>query len=76
MIPTADGISPPPPTAWIALATIRNQIDVASPSTHLDGYFVTDGYGVFRTGGRLGVGIVQVNERKAPSTAQREWLNR
>jgi hypothetical protein len=51
------------------------QVDVSSPSTHLDGYFVTDGFGVFECGGRLGVGIVEVNERKAPSPQHREWLS-
>ena len=50
------------------------QVDVSSPSTHLDGYFVTDGFGVFESGGRLGVGIVEINERKAPSPQHREWL--
>jgi hypothetical protein len=51
------------------------QVDVSSPSTHRDGYFVTDGFGVFESGGRLGVGIVEVNERKAPSPQHREWLS-
>ena len=50
------------------------QVDVSSPSTHLDGYFVTDGFGVFESGGRLGIGIVQVNERKVPSTLHQQWL--
>jgi len=50
------------------------QVDVSSPSTHLDGYFVTDGFGVFESGGRLGIGIVEVNERKAPSPEHRRWL--
>lgn len=51
------------------------QVDVSSPSTHLDGYFVTDGFGVFETGGRLGIGIVEVNERKVPSATHRRWLD-
>ena len=51
------------------------QVDVSSPSTHLDGYFVTDGFGVFESGGRLGIGIVEVNERKTPSPLHREWLS-
>jgi hypothetical protein len=29
---------------------------------------------MFECGGRLGVGIVEVNERKAPSPQHREWL--
>lgn len=51
------------------------EVDVSSPSTHLDGYFVTDGFGVFDMGGRLGIGIVEVNERKAPSPQHRQWLD-
>lgn len=50
------------------------QVDVSSPSTHLDGYFVTDGFGVFESGGRLGIGILEVNERKVPSTLHQQWL--
>jgi hypothetical protein len=51
------------------------RVDVSSPSTHLDGYFVTDGFGVFESGGRLGIGIIEVNERAAPSPEHRRWLN-
>jgi hypothetical protein len=51
------------------------QVDVSSPSTHLDGYFVADGFGVFESGGRLGIGIVEVNERKTPSPLHRQWLS-
>jgi hypothetical protein len=54
---------------------ICSDIEVTSPTTHDDGYFVSDGFGVFECGGRLGTGLLEVNERAAPSPEHRRWLN-
>ncbi|HEV3354866.1 MAG TPA: hypothetical protein VG076_18185 [Acidimicrobiales bacterium] len=54
---------------------VCRDIDVASPGAHNDGFFVTDGFGVFECGGRLGTGLLEINERAAPSPEHRSWLN-
>lgn len=50
------------------------QIDVTHPITQVDGFFVTDGFGVFESGGRMGTGLLEINERKTPSPEHRQWL--
>lgn len=50
------------------------RIEVSSPSTHQEGFFVGDGFGVFECGGRLGTGILEVQELGAPLPHHRAWL--
>jgi hypothetical protein len=49
-------------------------IDVASPSCHTEGFWIGDGYGVFECGGRLGTGLLEVQELGAPLPHHRAWL--
>jgi hypothetical protein len=53
---------------------ITGACQVTSVSTHDEGVFLTDGMSVFECGGRLGTGIFEVNELKAPTAAHRAQL--
>jgi hypothetical protein len=53
---------------------ITGRCEVTSVSTHDEGVFLTDGMSVFECGGRLGTGIFEVNELKAPTAAHRAQL--
>jgi hypothetical protein len=53
---------------------LASTVDVASVSTHDGGLFITDGYGVFECGGRLGTGILEVQELAGPSPGHRAVL--
>jgi hypothetical protein len=49
-------------------------VDASSPSTQHGGYFVSDGLARWECGGRLGAGLLEVNELAAPLPAQRAAL--
>jgi hypothetical protein len=49
-------------------------VEVAGVSSHDGGFFITDGFGVFELGGRLGTGILETQELAGPSPAHRKWL--
>lgn len=53
---------------------ITGHSDVTSVTSHDEGFFVCDAMTVFECGGRLGTGIFEVNELKAPAPWHREIL--
>jgi hypothetical protein len=53
---------------------ITGECQVTSVSTHDEGVLLTDGMTVFECGGRLGTGIFEINELKAPTAAHRAAL--
>ncbi|MEW6477017.1 MAG: hypothetical protein AB1679_32575 [Actinomycetota bacterium] len=53
---------------------ITGACEVTSVSSHDEGFFVTDGMTVFECGGRLGTGIFELNEVKAPAPWHRDLL--
>lgn len=74
-----DGISPSGCDArlWTADGRgyhITGSCEVTSVTSHDEGFFVCDGMTVFECGGRLGTGIFEVNELKAPAPWHRELL--
>jgi hypothetical protein len=54
--------------------SFSGEMHVASVSTHDGGYFVTDAYGEFRMGDRVGSGLLAVRERATPSAEHRRVL--
>jgi hypothetical protein len=53
---------------------ITGSCELTSVTSHDEGFFVTDGMTVFECGGRLGTGIFEVNELKAPAPWHRSLL--
>jgi len=53
---------------------IQGNVHTASPSSHNEGMFFTDGLAVFECGGRLGAGILEIQELKAPAIWHKELL--
>jgi hypothetical protein len=53
---------------------IAGTCEVTSVTSHDDGIFFTDGLTVFESGGRLGTGIFEVSELKAPAPWHRALL--
>jgi hypothetical protein len=53
---------------------ITGTCEVTSVTSHDEGFFVTDGMTVFECGGRLGTGIFEVNDLKAPAPWHRSVL--
>jgi hypothetical protein len=53
---------------------ITGTCEVTSVTTHDEGVFLTDGMSTFECGGRLGTGIFEVSELKAPTAAHRQLL--
>jgi len=53
---------------------ITGTCDVTSVTTHDEGVFLTDGMSTFECGGRLGTGLFEVSELKAPTAAHRAAL--
>ena len=53
---------------------ITGRSEVSSVTSHDEGFFVTDAMTTFECGGRLGTGIFEVNELKAPAPWHRDVL--
>jgi hypothetical protein len=53
---------------------ISGVCQVTSVTSHDDGVFFTDGMSIFEYGGRLGTGLFEVSELKAPAPWHRELL--
>ena len=51
---------------------ITGNVHTASPSSHNEGFWFTDGLAVFECGGRLGAGIFEVQEMKSPAPWHKE----
>jgi len=53
---------------------LTGRVHTASPSSHNEGFWFTDGLATFELGGRLGAGIFEVQDHKGPAPWHRELL--
>jgi hypothetical protein len=53
---------------------VTGQVHTASPSSHVEGFWFTDGLATFECGGLLGAGILEVQDLKGPAPWHREVL--
>ena len=53
---------------------VTGEVHTSSPSSHLEGFWFTDGLCTFECGGRLGAGIFEVQDLKAPAPWHRKQL--
>lgn len=54
--------------------SVRGEVEFSSPSSHEEGFWFTDGLATYECGGRLGAGILEVQELKGPPPWTREVL--
>jgi len=53
---------------------VLGEVHTASPSSHVEGFWFTDGLCIFECGGRLGAGMLEIQELNRPTRAHREQL--
>jgi hypothetical protein len=53
---------------------VTGDVHTSSASSHLEGFWFTDGLRTFECGGRLGAGIFEVQDLKAPAPWHRAQL--
>jgi hypothetical protein len=46
---------------------VTGEVHTASPSSHLEGFWFTDGLCVYECGGRMGAGILEIQELGGPA---------